>query len=546
MFKPPKCFGIIVFAILALSSTAALGQSVYLVSPANGATEVSIPAIFTWSQSGMEYFWIQIDDNSDFSSPVIDNNYITTLTYTANSLVQNTVYYWRINGHVYDTWGGYWRGFTDTWSFTTECPRPGAPVLVAPPNGSDEVERPVYFDWQDIFNAFEYEIQIDDNSDFSSVTVGFYTSLSNYTTASLAQNTYYFWRIRARFNNSCGWGNWSAVWSLQTECPLPAQASLVYPANNATDLEAPLLLDWTDISLADYYHVMLDDDPFFGSPEVDYEFAAGFSDYTVADLDKSTTYYWKVLAYNSCGDNGWSVTRNFSTACPRAAAPSTVLPMYGATGLTLPVTFTWSDSPDNTTYRLQIDDGLDFGDVLFDILLAPVYQYEVNFILAPGQTYYWRIRAENDCGWSVWSEASTFSMNCPGITVPILVSPENGSDDRYLPIILDWDDVPNATLYRVMVDENPAFGSPIIDYTFPAGPSYFYPEGLTEATTYHWKVKAFDDCDQSDWSEVRSFRAKRMADCGDVNYDDNIDILDVIHTINYIYKGGDPPCPPEE
>ncbi len=115
---------IIVFLIIIILSKSAISQTVYLVSPANNSTDVPIPVQFNWSGSGMEYYRIQIDDDADFSSPVIDNDLIMSMQYSANSLQDNTTFYWRVNGHVYDTWGGFWRGFTSSWSFTTDCPRP--------------------------------------------------------------------------------------------------------------------------------------------------------------------------------------------------------------------------------------------------------------------------------------------------------------------------------------------------------------------------------------------------------------------------------------
>ncbi len=546
MGKLLNCVKIFVFFIIVLLSRSAVSQTAYLITPSNGSTEVPIPTLFTWSGSGMEYYWLQVDDDPDFGSPAIDDDHIMTMQYSANSLQQNTTYYWRINGHIYDTWGGFWRGFTATWSFTSECPRPGPPNLLEPLNGDTDIVLPVYFDWEDIFSVLEYEIQIDDNSDFSSIEEAFYSSVSEYTSSNLNQDTYYFWRIRARFNNSCGWGNWGTTWGFSTECPIPNQLSLIYPANNEVDISAPLLLDWSDEPLAEQYHIMLDDDPYYNSPEIDYEFNSYYSDYTVATLEINTIYYWKVLAYNSCGDANWSQSRRFSTACPVSDPPVQSAPADGTSGLTLPMQISWGDNPDNISYRLQIDDELEFGAPIFDYLLGQTTSYNVSSYLKNGRTYYWRVRAENNCGWSNWSSVWEFSLDCPTVTVPVLVAPENGSTDGYLPVILDWDDVPNASTYHILIDNNPAFSSVEIEYDFPAGPSNFYPIGIGESVIYYWKVKASNSCFESDWSQVRSFSGKNIPKCGDVNNDGLVNILDVVYTINFLYKQGYPPCEPPE
>ncbi|MCP4705397.1 MAG: Ig-like domain-containing protein [candidate division Zixibacteria bacterium] len=544
MERSPNYIRFIVFFIVLISSGNLMSQTAYLVSPTDGSTNIPVPAQFNWSGSGMEYYWIQIDDDPGFGSPVIDDDNIVNTTYSANSLQYNTTYHWRINGHVYDTWGGYWRGFTSSWSFTTECPRPGPPNLLEPLNGTDDVELPVFFDWDDIFGVYEYEIQIDDNSDFSSIEEGYYLSNSQHTSSSLNQDSYYFWRIRARFNNGCSWGSWGATWGFSTECPVPNQANLIYPANNEIGLSAPLILDWDDVSLAEYYHLILDDDPYYNSPEIDYDFSAGYSDYTVSSLDIDKTYYWKVLAYNSCGDGEWSLNRQFTTACPTPEPPAQLAPFDGATDLTLPLQISWSSSIDQIAYRLQVDDGLEFGAPTFDYYSESATFYNINSFLEEGKSYYWRIKVENNCGWSNWSPVWEFSINCPTVATPVLVAPDNGSEDEYLPVILDWGDVPNASGFHIQIDNHPAFSSIEIDYEFPAGPSNFYPIGISEGVTYFWKVKATNSCFESGWSEVYSFVGKGIPLCGDVNNDESIDILDIVHTINFIYKKGLPPCSP--
>ena len=108
---------------------------------------------------------------------------------------------------------------------------------------------------------------------------------------------------------------------------------------------------------------------------------------------------------------------------------------------------------------------------------------------------------------------------------------------------MDWDDVVDATAYRVLIDEDPAFGSPLIDYSFPAGPSNYYPASLAENTVYYWKVKALNICDESSWSESRSFSGKNIPKCGDVNNDTKVNVSDAVLIINYVFIGGSPPDP---
>jgi hypothetical protein len=48
------------------------------------------------------------------------------------------------------------------------CSTPGTPVLVAPPDGSTTGDPTPTFEWNGVIGADEYEIQVDNNADFSS------------------------------------------------------------------------------------------------------------------------------------------------------------------------------------------------------------------------------------------------------------------------------------------------------------------------------------------------------------------------------------------
>ena len=86
--------------------------------------------------------------------------------------------------------------------------KPEPPSLVIPLNGDTIYVLSVYLDWTDISGADYYQVQVDNNSSFSSPEIDAQTSSSNYSASGLADLTQYHWRVRA--HNSCGWGNWNS------------------------------------------------------------------------------------------------------------------------------------------------------------------------------------------------------------------------------------------------------------------------------------------------------------------------------------------------
>ncbi len=99
----------------------------------------------------------------------------------------------------------------------TATPVPGTPVLAMPADNAANAYLKPEFDW-DIICGFPEtsHLQIDDNSNFSSVIVN--TANINSTpytiTSNLSYNTTYYWRVRG--NNSNGNGDWSAYRTFTT------------------------------------------------------------------------------------------------------------------------------------------------------------------------------------------------------------------------------------------------------------------------------------------------------------------------------------------
>src|SRR6185436_20682335 len=72
-----------------------------LTSPANGAVYTTSSVDFSWSSSsepsyasGLRDYTLQVDDNSDFSSPLINRTGLTGTTRT-ETISNNGTYYWR-------------------------------------------------------------------------------------------------------------------------------------------------------------------------------------------------------------------------------------------------------------------------------------------------------------------------------------------------------------------------------------------------------------------------------------------------------------------
>jgi hypothetical protein len=109
-------------------------------------------------------------------------------------------------------------------------PAPGAPVLLAPGNGSNQPQS-VALDWSDVAGVASYEVQVDDSSTFAAPLVASQTVTASQATVAALPAQQLWWRVRAR-NADGVYGSFSPVWSFvaQTSNPPPANVTLTVTA----------------------------------------------------------------------------------------------------------------------------------------------------------------------------------------------------------------------------------------------------------------------------------------------------------------------------
>ena len=116
------------------------------------------------------------------------------------------------------------------------------------------------------------------------------------------------------------------------------------------------------------------------------------------------TYFWRVRAQNDVGESEWSPVRRFSVSQEAIVPvhPGLVAPSNGALDMPTEVYFKWEEIPGASTYHLQVSLEANFIRRSADLsgIRGNVQQIKS---LVPTYIYYWRVRAENPVGKSVWS-----------------------------------------------------------------------------------------------------------------------------------------------
>jgi len=153
---------------------------------------------------------------------------------------------------------------------------------------------------------------------------------------------------------------------------------------------------------------------------------------------------------------------------------------------------TWNESSRRDYFELVVDDdpNLNSPNIHAQPLITPSFQVP-EFILQPNTTYYWRVRAWNNLNAanSVPSIASFKTpANPPGAFA--LVSPAPGATTSLRPTF-KWAPSVDRDTYRVTVDNDSNFSSPVFEVSGLDAHEYFMPSAvLAPQTTYFWRVTA--------------------------------------------------------
>ena len=129
--------------------------------------------------------------------------------------------------------------------------------LESPENNTITNQMTASFKWQKIFNANQYQIQIDTTTnsfeDITALIIDKTTSNLNYS-VSLGKDQTYKWRVRALSGSEES--KWSVISSLIYDGTPPAVVPLVSPAHNSTNIN-PMTLKWNSVAGAKKYILYL-------------------------------------------------------------------------------------------------------------------------------------------------------------------------------------------------------------------------------------------------------------------------------------------------
>ncbi|MCI0707642.1 MAG: FG-GAP-like repeat-containing protein [Ignavibacteriae bacterium] len=469
-----------------------------LVSPADAVTNQPRTITLNWDVSlGAASYRIQISTDNSFTTTLVDTSGMTGTAYTAFNLAANTTYYWRVSA---TNLGGE-SSLSSARQFSTVPSVPSAPLLSFPSNSASNMPTSLLLTWNSVSGADSYHLQVAGEPSFASLlvdTTGLTATL--FLLEDLEPDSTYYWRVTAE--NLGGSSNVSSSRLFSTAALPPTSPVLALPLDDALDQPLTLMLLWNPIAEAETYRVQFGTDVTFTTPLID---STGIDStlLTLSNLDRSTTYYWRVSAVNNTGTSIYSDIASFVTIPPVPGAPTLSLPLNEAVDVSTSLVLSWGEILDATSYRLQLASDSLFTALITDQTSVLETEYSVNS-LSSNTVYYWRVSALNAGGEGAFSAVSKFTTAPPLPEAPALLAPANSTTELPIHLAVEWDSVAWADVYKLQVATDASFTSLVVDRDSLVTTTDSL-IGLAYNTTYYWRARAQNVTGASSYSDVFVF-----------------------------------------
>jgi len=303
-------------------------------------------------------------------------------------------------------------------------------------------------------------------------------------------------------------------------------------------------LEWTDNSSNEQYFRI--ERKQTGSYDEIASLSAGVTYYTDGNLISGTTYTYKVRASNGSTYSNYctevsTVTQGSVPAIPSPPAQPTGQYIIAVTSYS--VEFGWSDNSSNEDgFNIKREIGIDYYYFLSSVTANTTSYIDTGLLTTT--TYYYKIRAYNSAGNSDYcGEVSTMTLDVPVIPTPNIPSILGFVNITTFSAILNWIDTSDNELgFKIDRSTDNSYFVQIDSVT--ANIESYTNNSLTSGLTYYYKIRAFNESGNSDYSDIVSVTINSQEAGGTLNVGEILvtgqkanGIFSSTNTINIEFQG---------
>ena len=332
--------------------------------------------------------------------------------------------------------------------------------------------------WTAVNGASTYTLQRATDSAFASAIAVYDGSGTSFAQTGLVAGAYYY---RVKTNNDCGSSSWTVGTLVTVTATLSPPASISYPASTCT---AAFRVSWDAVSTATSYTLQRATSSSFAEAKDLYTGPATFFDENGLGLG---TYYYRVLATNTCGSSSWQAGSTIMVTTTPGAPASISYPSSNCGGS---FAVSWAEVSGASIYTLQRATNMAFTDAKQIHSSTELLFNETNL---PAGTYYYRVLASNDCGSSGWMTGAAVAVTA---VPPAPASINFSSVSCNGTLTVNWPSVSGASTYTLQRAASSNFADAKTVYS---GASNSFEQTDLASGTYYFQVRAGNDCGTSDW-----------------------------------------------
>lgn len=276
---------------------------------------------------------------------------------------------------------------------------------------------------------------------------------------------------------------------VQTDINIAAP-DVVYPPDNAVDIDPLPTLEWTYVPLVDTYYVQIATDSLFTHSLLVDEIITQHTRAIPDTLPGQTQLYWRVTAMNNSGGISESGIHKFTTKMNMPDVPELVYPGPLAEDIPFDFSFQWNAAANAQQYHLLLGNSPFFnsGLIVNDSTITDT-SYAVTG-LEDGYRYYWKVASINTTG------KSSYNL---GIFSTLLPAPDSlrAANVTSSSVELAWNDMSdNESKFKIFRSESGGNYSLLAELT--SDTETHTDDNLSPETEYSYKIVALNQYTASD------------------------------------------------